>query len=67
MMVHALVASVVQVIMVHVVSPARQGSTVVQKYQVVEEHFLLLFVLALLYFVVFYILMLLFFYMVTRI
>jgi hypothetical protein len=53
MMVHTLVASVIQVIMVRVVSLAQQGSTVVWKHQVVDEHFLLLFILALLYFVVY--------------
>jgi len=42
-MVRALVVSVVQVIMVHVVSPAQQVSMVVQKYQVRNELFLLLF------------------------
>jgi hypothetical protein len=40
MMVRALVVSVVQVIMVHVVSPAQQGSMVVQKYQVRNKLFL---------------------------
>jgi hypothetical protein len=42
-MARALVVSVVQVIMAHVVSPVQQGSMVVQKYQVRNELFSLIF------------------------